>query len=246
MKVFKKIFLAIFILIVIILIAGYFWLRSTNPIYTGEIKLSGLDQKVEVVFDDFGVPYISLISCKWRLFIKKYREIMEKYPDSHTEVRYEDLVTYPEKEMKILCNFVGVPFSAEMFNFYLKADEARKFYAPILLEKLFSSLFNKINTDKIGVYKTQLSIRQIKMADMTVGKYAEMMGYRREFKNYNMGIILMSSPGIILAKTLQYMTKVANYLPYRVRATILSRWPLRMARFYLSIFNPNKLKGLRR
>jgi len=58
MKVFKKIFLAIFILIVIILIAGYFRLRSTNPIYTGEIKLSGLDQKVEVVFDDFGVPHI--------------------------------------------------------------------------------------------------------------------------------------------------------------------------------------------
>jgi len=204
------------------------------------------DHFVSIKNVDFDLPYISLISCKWRLFIKKYRDVMEKYPNSHIEVRYEDLVTYPEKEMKILCNFVGVPFGAEMFNFHLKADEARKFYAPILLEKLFSSLFNKINTDKIGVYKTQLSIRQIKMADMTVGKYAEMMGYRREFKNYNMGIILMSSPGIILAKTLQYMTKVANYLPYRVRATILSRWPLRMARFYLSIFNPNKLKGLRR
>ena len=58
MKVFKKIFLSIFIGIVIILISGYFWLRSTNPIYSGEINLSELDQKVEVVFDDFGVPHI--------------------------------------------------------------------------------------------------------------------------------------------------------------------------------------------
>ncbi|MBT3818357.1 MAG: hypothetical protein HOG06_03380, partial [Lentimicrobiaceae bacterium] len=48
------------------------------------------DNFVSIKNVDFDLPYISLISCKWRLFIKKYRDVMEKYPNSHIEVRYED------------------------------------------------------------------------------------------------------------------------------------------------------------
>lgn len=121
---------------------------------------------------DFDLPYVSLVAFKWRLFIKKYREMMVKYPDSHIEIRYEDLVSDPENQMKRLCNYTGVPYNQEIMNFHVKGVEARKIYSATLLDKIHSSLFQRINTSKIGVYRTQLSTKQIKMADLAVGKYA--------------------------------------------------------------------------
>jgi hypothetical protein len=53
-------------------------------------------------------------------------------------------------------------------------------------------------------------------------------------------------PGITLAKILQLLTIFINHLPYRVRAIILNHWPLMIARFYLMIFDPSKLKGFTR
>jgi len=58
MKIFKRILLIIVIIIITIVIAGYLWLRSTKPVYSGDLKLSGLKNKVEVIFDDYGVPHI--------------------------------------------------------------------------------------------------------------------------------------------------------------------------------------------
>jgi len=43
---------------VVIVSASYFWLRSTKPDYSGEINIPGLNNKVEVIFDEYGVPHI--------------------------------------------------------------------------------------------------------------------------------------------------------------------------------------------
>lgn len=204
------------------------------------------DHFVSIKNVDFDLPYISLIAFKWRLFIKKYREMMEKYPLSHIEIRYEDLVRDPENQMKHLCKFTGINYNQDILNFYLKGDEARKIYPSKLLDKIHSSLFNKISPDKIGVYKSQLSLKQIKIADFTVGKYAELAGYKKVYTGFNLVIILSAIPGITLAKTLQLLTQFVDHLPYHLRARILNRWPLMIARLYLRIFNPDKLKGLSR
>ncbi len=58
MKIVKKILLTILIIILILIVAAYFWLRSTTPDYSGNINIDGLKNKVEVVFDKYGVPHI--------------------------------------------------------------------------------------------------------------------------------------------------------------------------------------------
>ena len=58
MKIIKWIFISLVILIILVLAAGYFWLRSTAPVYSGQLQLKGLNQNVEIVFDDYGVPHI--------------------------------------------------------------------------------------------------------------------------------------------------------------------------------------------
>ncbi|WP_299623486.1 penicillin acylase family protein [uncultured Tenacibaculum sp.] len=59
MKVLKKLFFFLFIIIVL-LVVGYFIAGSYfKPKYNGELKLSGLQDKVIVFYDDNGVPHIN-------------------------------------------------------------------------------------------------------------------------------------------------------------------------------------------
>lgn len=202
------------------------------------------DHFVSVRNVDFELPMVSLVVFKWRLFVKKFRKMMEKYPDNHLEILYEDLVRDPEQQMKKLCAFTTVPFSPEIFNFHTKEEETRKIYPSKLLEKFHSNLFKKINPDKIGVYKKQLTESEIRIADFAAGKYAEMAGYQRDFQKPTPAVLIRALPGIALAKTLQILSLVVDRFPYRLRELILSKWPLMVAKFYLSIFDPKKLTGL--
>ena len=58
MKIVKKIFITLIIIVIVFVTISYFWLRSTKPVYSGNMKLSGLNSEVEVVFDEYGVPHI--------------------------------------------------------------------------------------------------------------------------------------------------------------------------------------------
>ncbi|MBX7109861.1 MAG: penicillin acylase family protein [Chitinophagales bacterium] len=58
MKVIKWTLLILMLLIVLITIGGYLYLRSTGPIYNGTVKLIGLNKSVSVKYDDYGIPHI--------------------------------------------------------------------------------------------------------------------------------------------------------------------------------------------
>lgn len=58
MNKFVKIFLGILLLIVLTCVGIYIFLLTQKPQYSGSLKLKGLKQKVEVFFDEYGVPHI--------------------------------------------------------------------------------------------------------------------------------------------------------------------------------------------
>ena len=58
MKLVKKIFLGLLILIVLVGIGIFFWLSSLKPDLNTELKLDGLKSPVEVLYDGYGVPHI--------------------------------------------------------------------------------------------------------------------------------------------------------------------------------------------
>ena len=55
---FRKIFYGISLLTLLVIAGGYGFLRTKLPQRSGEIKLSGLKSKVDVVFDKWGIPHI--------------------------------------------------------------------------------------------------------------------------------------------------------------------------------------------
>ncbi|MBN2639312.1 MAG: penicillin acylase family protein [Bacteroidales bacterium] len=58
MKIFKRIVLAIIILIIVVAGGVYLWIKSTAPDYSGKLHLKGLEQETSVVYDKFGVPHV--------------------------------------------------------------------------------------------------------------------------------------------------------------------------------------------
>ena len=58
MRIIKRILLGLLAFILVAVLAGYLWLRSLNPSYSGEVSLPGLKAPVEVVFDEHAVPHI--------------------------------------------------------------------------------------------------------------------------------------------------------------------------------------------
>jgi len=58
MKIFKKIFVGLLILIIALIIGLYAHLQSTKPQLEGTLTLEGLKDEVEVLYDEYGVPHI--------------------------------------------------------------------------------------------------------------------------------------------------------------------------------------------
>jgi len=58
MKFIKKALLAIVVILILLFAASWMYLKHQSPIYSGEIHLNGLENKVEIIFDEFGIPHI--------------------------------------------------------------------------------------------------------------------------------------------------------------------------------------------
>lgn len=58
MRIIKKILVLLSVILVLILAGGWMYYTSLKPNYSGEIKLTNLQNKTDVYFDDFGIPHI--------------------------------------------------------------------------------------------------------------------------------------------------------------------------------------------
>jgi penicillin amidase len=58
MKIVKRILLGLLLITLLVVVAGYIYLQTTKPTYSGELILTGLKEQVEVLYDEFGVPHI--------------------------------------------------------------------------------------------------------------------------------------------------------------------------------------------
>jgi hypothetical protein len=185
---------------------------------------------------DFELPIVSVVVYKWKHFYKKALRASEKYPGSFAFIRYEDLVSEPEPRFRAICEFLDLPYVPECFDFYKKKDKAEETYPAVILKKHHKSLFNPVNTSRIGLWKTSMSERQVRIADFVAGRYAEQAGYEKRYNGFNLWIWMLASPGICYARFLYFMTGIIDLTPYRFRQKVLSKGPLFIARVFGKLF----------
>ncbi|PKP49581.1 MAG: hypothetical protein CVT94_04705 [Bacteroidetes bacterium HGW-Bacteroidetes-11] len=185
---------------------------------------------------DFEVPIVSLVVYKWKYFYKKALEASKKNPDSFFFLRYEDLATEPELYFRKVSDFLGITYLPEVFDFYKMKSKAEETYPTEVLEKHHQSLFNPINTSRLGLWKKSMSETQVRIADQVAGDYAELAGYNRKYTGFNFRIALLASPGVLYAKFIYFLTYIVDRFPYRLREKILSKGPLLLAKLFSGLF----------
>lgn len=184
---------------------------------------------------DFEMPVVSLVVYKWKYFYKKALEAAKRHPESFYFIRYEDLATDPHLHFRKICEFLNIEYNEDVFEFYRMKEKAREVYPDDILQKHHKSLFNPINTSRLGLWKKALTSRQIQIADQVAGKYAEKAGYERMYKDFNLWIALLALPGVMYARFLYFMTAIIDIFPYKLRAKLLNKGPLWLASLFAKI-----------
>jgi hypothetical protein len=93
----------------------------------------------------------------WKMSLNFIRQFKSSYPESIIECRYEDLVLKPKITIKILVDFLGIPFERKMLEF---SNEATK---SISNRKLFTNhknLNKPLLNDQVFKFEDRLSVRE--------------------------------------------------------------------------------------
>lgn len=181
---------------------------------------------------DFELPVVSIVTYKWKYFFKQSLKAKKAYPESVYILKYEDLVSEPELHFRLICKFLGLEYTPEVFDFYEKRDEAHKVLKTERAKRNHASLLNPISTRRVGLWKKGLSEEEVRIADHVAGRFAKKAGYRRKYKSAGIKTVILSFPGTVYARMLYFLTRIINRFPYRLRAVILNKGPLLIARTF--------------
>ncbi len=78
MKKIKLISLAILLGILMLIAAAWLYLKNSSPVYSGSLKIKGLQNEVLIQFDEFGVPYIEAQNAQDAYFALGYAHAQER------------------------------------------------------------------------------------------------------------------------------------------------------------------------
>jgi len=212
------------------------WIGDKNPVYSiSAHRLSKIfhDAKFICIIRDYRdnfisikklaekevaveAPVVSLQVDRWRYFTRMFLGLKHRFPDKYYILRYEDLVTEQESTFRSLCDFLGIAYDPAVFNFHKKKDETVNTYGSFIYEKFHENLLKPVNTGRMNTWQNVLTVRQVRLADQIAGKYAELSGYERQYKGFDIWLYLKSRPMLTYNYLLIKMMIFGTYLPHKI------------------------------
>lgn len=131
----------------------------------------------------FKVKNIFVLAQRWKRYNKMIEACKAKKPEQFFTIRYEDLVTMPEKIIPEICNFLSLSFNEKMYRFYNTTRTAftdenyKNGIMAELVQQFHKNLLNPISTSQIDKWKKELSAREIEVIEYITGNYAKKYGY---------------------------------------------------------------------
>jgi hypothetical protein len=135
---------------------------------------------------------------KWRCDMF-YRREFSAQTETYTEVRYEDLVSDPEQQLRRICEFVGEEFDPQMLEFY----KTSKSY--LQNEPWKEGTQRPINRSSVQKWQKELSEAQIFLIEMINGATMSQIGYE-------LSRVSLSSK---LVAPFVFLQEVARYIFYK-------------------------------
>jgi hypothetical protein len=92
-------------------------------------------------------------------------------PESYLELRYEDLVVEPERELRRVCRFLDEDFHPKMLQFHLTAEES------IQVGEFHDAVRNPLTTERIGRWRKEMSAGALRVFEAISGRTLTGLGY---------------------------------------------------------------------
>ena len=167
---------------------------------------------------------ITVASFEWRIKLSLIRRAIMKYRDRTMELRYEDLLCYPEKTLKGVCDFLGVSFETEMLSFHQTSEK--------FIDQRHSDLiFNPIDQSNIKKWVTSFSAYELRKYEFfsknTLGRY----GYP------------VTDSHVSFIEWISILAEFLIYLPLRVLSIINIALTLKVASKFGLAYDHEKRKN---
>ena len=173
------------------------------------------DQVMSMMKVNFEKKIISSLAYRWKFFNRTIEEQRKKNPGQFYTVKYEDLVSDPENQIKAITDFLGIPYTEAMLNTSGRAE----FYlnSKALVKEHHESLVKPIDAGMIYGWKKRMNEKNVEMIDAVTGPYAEGLGYERKYKSASLGVRCRSLPGLLYGRLYFSFLAIVHALPYALR-----------------------------
>jgi hypothetical protein len=179
---------------------------------------------------DFESGITASLAYRWKYYNNTINSYKKKHPEKFMTVRYEDLVSDTEGNLKRICEFLEISFMPEMLDFTDKKDSYYELYPQEALNKYHGNLFKPVSGVPVNRWKEQMSTFEIKVADAVAGSSAEANGYKRMYQKFNPVIWLYALPGVIYGRLYFTWGRLINILPWSIK--------MRLIHGMAAVFNP--------
>lgn len=126
-----------------------------------------------------GEPYpIAFMGRQWRKLACLADFLREMFPNDVLLLKYEDLVLSPESSIGMLCEFLGVDFSADLLDTSLYLDGWKQPWHRNSSFKIDPD--KKINSESTHKWKDLLDPKEIKTLELFVYDWMTRFGYQTE------------------------------------------------------------------
>ncbi|MDX9932621.1 MAG: sulfotransferase [Bacteroidales bacterium] len=172
---------------------------------------------------NFELHWPAVIAWQWKKSFRFAQRDLKQYSSFGFDLKYEDLVANPEKNLRDLCEFIQIPFSDKMLLFNSE-NQLAKTYGDTL-KKAHASLLKDIHKVKIPEWKTADKIRY-KVALVWAGKSLTDAGYNHVLVRFKWFWWLRGLPYFIFFFGIKVMV---GFLRFITRKKFSGNIPMRLA-----------------
>ncbi|MBT3208193.1 MAG: sulfotransferase [Bacteroidetes bacterium] len=168
---------------------------------------------------------VLFLAFRWKFSAKLLKELKKQRQKSFYTIKYEDLVKDTKFHLQKICDFLGIEFIPQVINYHKETEQYFENELKHTLEDHHKKVFKPIDASRIDIWKTEMKDKDIRIADLIVGKYAEEAGYQRKYKDKNVPLYLKLLPGIIYEKAVYSFKRTIDRFPYKMKTYIKNNSP---------------------
>ncbi|MBN1122547.1 MAG: sulfotransferase [Anaerolineae bacterium] len=152
-------------------------------------------------------------SKRWAADVREGLALKQTYPDDVLEIRYEDLVTQPEQNLRQVCDFLDIAYDPVMLTYHKSGVKEYSSY----YDQIHARLAQPPQASRVDAWQDELKPEDVAIIESVCGDLMEQVGYqppeqRSEVRKGRIArYTLLRIPGMF-SQVFYYTTKRRGYI----------------------------------